>query len=157
MNALQDIDPDVNFYDSLEKCQSYTPNEFNLKFQNVCGLNILHVNARSLNKNFESLSVFLSTIKTSFSIIAISETWISQTPLIPFHIEGYIFINSYRIEGRGGGVLFFISNLLEYKVRSDITCTEEVKNDIELLFIDVLTCNHIKNTIGVVQNAQFQY
>ena len=53
---------------------------------------IIHFNARSLYKNFEDISIFLSSLKHSFTIIAVSETWISRDPVIPFNLPGYIHL-----------------------------------------------------------------
>ena len=39
---------------------------------------ILHVNARSLNKNYELVSL-LTYLKHNFSVIGVSETWLKPT------------------------------------------------------------------------------
>ena len=41
-------------------------------------LSLLHINARSLNKNFDDLQYLLSSIKNVFDIIALSETRIKK-------------------------------------------------------------------------------
>ena len=151
MIPLADIDPDLNLYNlSNTNSHSYTPNEFNIKFNEHNGLSILHLNARSLQKNFEKNSEFISTIQISFSIIAVSEIWITDVPLLPFETEGYTFLNSNRLFGRGGGVAFFVLNQLKYRVRSDIIDDENDITDYEFMFIDIFNHCNIKTTIGVI-------
>lgn len=38
----------------------------------------MHINARSINKNIEAIDQMLSSLRISFDIIEISETWISE-------------------------------------------------------------------------------
>jgi len=71
---------------------------------------MIHFNARSLQKNFENISQFLSTLHHSFDFIAISETWINASPLIPFSLDGYTMLHADRSYGRGGGVALFVKN-----------------------------------------------
>jgi len=54
-------------------CNDYTINGFNETFNNVNNFSILHINIRSISKNFDNLSIFLDSIKTTFSIIGLSE------------------------------------------------------------------------------------
>ena len=77
---LENIDPDSNFFNSSHLCKCYTSSEFNIQFDSPSGLSLIHFNARSLQKNFNDITNFLSLLKHSFSIIAISETWIFDTP-----------------------------------------------------------------------------
>ena len=80
----------------------------------------MHFNARSLNKNFDEIVDFISSLSFSFSVYGFTETWIhSKTPML-FNLEGYSFEHSDRIDGRGGGVALLISNKLNYKLREDI-------------------------------------
>ena len=83
----------------------YTTNEFNDKIKQIMGttnntnsdgttdstnnynnntFSLLHVNARSLNKNYDDLSTFLTTLKNfRFSVIGVTETWLhSNSPPI---------------------------------------------------------------------------
>ena len=101
---LESIDPDIHIFNSSHSYSCYTANEFNVEFVNPTGFSLIHFNARSLQKSFDEMAEFLLLLKHSFSIIAISETWISGTPLIPFKLPGYNFVKVNRHRGRGVGL-----------------------------------------------------
>ena len=44
-------------------------------------LNVLHVNIRSIKRNFENLKALLEECEFVFNIICVSETWCSSTEL----------------------------------------------------------------------------
>ena len=52
---------------------------FDLSLDSKCsfkdGFSILHLNSRSFNKNRDFIEIFISNLKHTFSIIALSETW----------------------------------------------------------------------------------
>ena len=52
------------------------PEEFHSQFKNHMsdGLSFLHVNIRSINKNFENFKLFLSSLGFTFSVICFYET-----------------------------------------------------------------------------------
>ena len=62
-------DSDVNFYQTnvsnVEANQGFDPN----------ASSALHLNIRSMQKNFESLKEFLKNLNVSFSAICLSKTW----------------------------------------------------------------------------------
>ena len=65
-------DPDISFYQDISSLEThyYSPNDFKNNFQ--CFLKdsffVLHLNVRSMNKNFESFKGFYLTINFEFSI-----------------------------------------------------------------------------------------
>ena len=125
----------------------YTAKEFNSAFDSnklnkYNYFSLMHLNIRSLQKNFDTLSEFLNQINSyPFSIIGLTETWLhSATPPI-FEIDNYTLEHIDRKQGKGGGVAFYIHNNLKYKLRRDI-CVE----GIESMFIEI-TVNNIKNRI----------
>ena len=77
-------DPDLHF--SNTNIQNLdTPYILPEEFQNFLdddiseSLSILHLNIRSIKKNFETFKNFLSTLNYNFSIICFSETWLDET------------------------------------------------------------------------------
>ena len=149
-NPLNDIDPDLFVCNSNNSCSCFTPSKFNNSFQNnESNFTILHINARSLSRNFDNISDFLSTLSPSFSIIAISETWINGQPIIPYHLSGYTFLHSDRETGRGGGVALFVKDNIkhsrrfdDYNICIDASC--------EYLLIDCFISVNSKFTVGVM-------
>ena len=78
------LDPDTNFFSAnselLSNCLYLTSTEFN-KMPSLPPdtFSSLHINIRSLPKHFDDLSEFLLTLNRSFSVIAVSETWLHRS------------------------------------------------------------------------------
>ena len=83
--------------------------------------NLLHVNCRSINKNFKGLTNLLHGISQELSVVAISETWLNATNEDCFSICGYNYASKIRIGRDGGGVGMYINNALVYCVREDLS------------------------------------
>ena len=74
--------------------------EFNsIKF-NESRFSLLHLNARSLNKNIDQLALYMNSLNRKFSIIAISETWENKDIPSKPHLPGYS-CKSIPRSGRG--------------------------------------------------------
>ena len=77
-------DPDENFFDenSFSKIDAQYFSLEELKENHIApdnrSFSILHVNIRSLNRNFEHLKLMLSELNYDFSMICVSETWCSN-------------------------------------------------------------------------------
>ena len=73
-------DPDINFFnDKSETVDSpyFSADEFNSLSEKLLQnyFSILHINVRSLLKNFEKLREYLSPVKRDFSVVVLTETW----------------------------------------------------------------------------------
>ena len=93
-------------------------------------LSFLHLNVRSLSRNFGPLSNFLGYIDNNFSVIGLSETWLQHSEN-DVELPGFNFIHNHRYNRTGGGVGLYFSTDLNYKVRNDlnyndITCAESL-------------------------------
>ena len=84
-------------------------------------LSLFHINACSLNKNFDDLQHVLSCTKTKFDIIVISETRIiRQISLFNnLNLNNYFF-EFTPTESSAGGTLLYIANHLSYKWCNDL-------------------------------------
>ena len=80
----------------------------------------VHINIRSLGKNFESLEFFVAQLRTKPHIIMISETWLDSSPAQSFDLEGYWFEHSTQNEFRGKGAGVFVHKSLPYVRRYDL-------------------------------------
>ena len=94
----------------------FVGNPFNwkcLELRNKSGLfYVIHLNARSIPKNFDNFLTFLENIEIQFTVIGLSETWLNETNQNLYGIKGYSQVNNYGPEKRE--VLFhcFLMNLL---------------------------------------------
>ena len=101
-------------------------------------LSLFHINACSLNKNFDDLQHLLSCTKTKFDIIAISETRITKQVSLSNNLN----LNNYSFEftlteTSAGGTLLYIANHLSYKCRNDLNIYK--KMNWNLLLLKLLT------------------
>ena len=98
---------------------------------------LFHINACSLNKNFDDLQHLLSCTKKNFDIIAISETRITKqvSLLNNLNLNNYSF-EFTPTETSAGGTLLYIANHLSYKCRNDLNIYK--KNELESTFIEII-------------------
>ena len=73
-------DLDINFFnDKSEIVDSsyFSIDEFNSTSKKLLKnyFSILHINIRSLNKNFKKLREYLSLVKRDFSVVVLTKTW----------------------------------------------------------------------------------
>ena len=105
--------------DDIQK--SSVPTE--LTFKNIVSLNkfldksqrenILHVNIRSLNANFNKLSILIKQLTCKPTVIVCSETWNLKFPKM-YKLEGYkMFYNKSQIDKADGVVMYIKDNLKE--------------------------------------------
>ena len=75
-----ECDPDVNFYQnnvSNGEANYFLMTEVksSLASFDPSAFSVLHLNVRSMKKNFENFKEFLKNVSVSFSAICLSETW----------------------------------------------------------------------------------
>ena len=77
-------DPDVNFYSNVFTLdtQYLATGKFQRNFKPFSkqSLSILHLNIRSINKNFEAFKQFYLSLNFNSSIVCFSETWANDIP-----------------------------------------------------------------------------
>ena len=113
-------------------------------------ISVLHLNIRSINKNFSELTNLLQTVDYQFHAIGISETWLNDFNH-SVSIENYEFIHHHRKDRQGGGVGLYLANNLDYKVRQNLKFENSETTD--SLFVEI-TITKGKNIImGVISRA----
>ena len=126
---LKDNDqvPDVNFYQtqisSLDTTY-YIPNEVKENLENFQqkSFSALHLNIRSMSKNFEPFPEFLNSLCFSFSAICLSEIWCQphETSNSNLQTPGYVSLHQTRQNRRGRGLCISLLESLSYKVRDGL-------------------------------------
>ena len=112
-------------------------------------LSLFHINACSLNKNFDDLQHLLSCTKKNFDIIAISETRITKQVSLLNNLN----LNNYSFEFTptetfAGGTLLYIANHLSYKCCNDLNIYK--KNELESNFIEIVNPKKSNIIVGVI-------
>ena len=135
----QDIDPDINCYNTNLKIGStyIEAGEFDKFFRSIdkTELYVVHVNCRSIIKNFTALTILLDSLPVSPAVVAVTETWLSPATEDTIHLPGYNFFPLSRSSRHGGGVGIFLCNNLSGSVRSDLII---LKDCIECIFIEIV-------------------
>ncbi|XP_026322030.1 uncharacterized protein LOC113233065 [Hyposmocoma kahamanoa] len=128
-NDVDDLQHYDSFYCSPDECLSYIDPTRN-------SLKIFHVNIRSINRNFDELTLFLNRLDLNPDIIILTECWLSKVVNIP----DLIGFNSHRstTQNQNDGVIIF--------VKTQITCDVLVSS---LCDASGLTFTY-KNTIAFV-------
>ena len=118
MNCLSDMKQ------TLMSDYSYLMEEdfkyINDQFKKKDDLSLLHVNARSIPKNFDLLTLCLSNLNHTFSVVGVSETWLNQENCDMYGIDNYNHVYRFRTDKVGGGTSLYVNTCLEYKERHDI-------------------------------------
>lgn len=89
------------YYDVTDAFPSPKPNSFN----------IIHINIRSLQKNFDSLQEFLSLLSNRPQIICLSESRINQVPLINIELPDYKIFHDDSTTRAGGVAIYILNNI----------------------------------------------
>ena len=112
-------------------------------------LALFHINACSLNKNFNELEHLLSCTNKNFDVIAISETRITKN----ISLTNNLTMNNFSFEftpteSSAGGTLLYVANHLSYKPRLDLNIYKS--NELESTFIEILNPKKSNIIIGCI-------
>ena len=127
-DAGDERDPDENFFDEVNtpnfECSYLFPNEiesFLSEKETSEFINAIHVNIRSLSKNFDNLLDILRDSNNSFNVLCITETWCTDSTLknnTNLHLPNFDIISQERkTNKRGGGVIIYIHKSLTCNLR----------------------------------------
>ena len=95
-------------------------------------LNIIHINSRSLPKNYDNIHSFLNSLNTPPDILTLTETWLSDYNKHLYDFQGYHSYHIIRKSRRQGGVSIFVSDLLYSQDFKELTLINE---DIEMFTV----------------------
>ena len=84
----------------------------------------IHINIRSLHKNFDNLHHFVSELKLQPTLICLSETRLKESSNIgTLKIEGYKLVHANSITNAGGVALYVSDHLdMEFANQFNIDC-----------------------------------
>lgn len=103
LDLIHEIDNSMNI-----ECYSIPSPEECGKIISKHEVTLLHVNIRSMQKNFEFFSVMLARLKISFDVIVLSECWINDSSIIK-QIDGYTSYNTKKYINKSGGVIIYVN------------------------------------------------
>ena len=77
----------------------------------------------------------LGSLIKPFSVIGISETWLTDCTAELVNVTGYNFVSNHRKSKTGGGVGIYLQNDLQYKLLNE--CKVSDPETIESLFVQI--------------------
>ena len=105
----QEIDPDFNFYNTINLSCNYFSEEEYLNHRATKNFQIICINIRSAVKNLEKLTTLMDGVLDFCPIIALAETWLSSYNSDLYQLNGYDSFNTVRTKNKtGGGVSLFV-------------------------------------------------
>ena len=81
----------------------------------------MHLNSRSLPKNIDNIKAFLNSLIAPPDVLAITETWLSETNKELFQLSGYQSYHLVRTIRPQGGVSVYISNNIQSTQIKELT------------------------------------
>ena len=108
------FDPDSNFFNThgFTNTTFFTPETLKamIKENNDISFSVLHLNIRSLNKNFESLKNLVVEINFCFKAIYITEAWCSYDLHFNdrYQLPNYVGIHQVRKNGKTNGGMILV-------------------------------------------------
>ena len=124
-NFMHDLSFDDAF-NYVKSCSNYdTPSLISRSTSNE--LFLLHINIRSLQKNFDDLVNFISQFTVLPDIICITETRLKNNPLINESIPGYDLVKA-NTSSFAGGVGTYVSSKLNFDVIAENTLDADCEN-----------------------------
>ena len=132
-----DCNIDSNWSFDCKYFDSHTINSIDLTNGH---LSLFHHNARSLNKNGNTITDYISTLNHHFDIYGFTETWFnSDDDANLVDIEGYSYINCIRKGRTGGGASLFIHPKYNYIDRRDLEINTA---DCDSVFVEIPQKHH---------------
>lgn len=125
---------------SINEFSNHLPN-------NKQKLNIVHINIRSIVKNFSLVLQFIDSSKINIDVIILTEVGISKNSnLIQFfNIIGYEMYHKLREQRRGGGIVMYVKCTNNFQIMDNVTL-----NHCEYIIGHLTTSYHYTTSICAV-------
>lgn len=154
IHANNNIDPDSNnllkhIYE--DSCKYYLEQNFNeLVQQNNLSseLSLIHLNIRSLKNKHDELCNYLASLHLTFSIIGLTETWLTDGCDDIYDISTHSLITKNRKNKTGGGVGIYVAKYINFIRREELSIFKE--GVFESICIELQLNSKNKILIGVI-------
>ena len=122
---------------------------------------MIHLNIRSVKKNFEKLKDFLSQTGSFSKVLCLTETWFddrnSESSLD--QLPQYTAIHQHRSpshkSGRGGGISMYIHDSLNFKYRRELDVNTKNVDSLSIDLISKKSKNTVLSTIYKPPDSKF--
>ena len=139
VNELNDIDPDLCYYNQLIgnlNSEYYSEHTFQLLSSNTTpsAFSIIHSNVRSFFANGSELCNLMNVCNHHFSLICLTETWLNSFNYDYAVIPNYNHICRFRSDKSGGGVSIYVDKRLDFVERNDLS---SMTSTLEAVFMEI--------------------
>jgi len=146
-----DVDPDQIFFSLFNVsnfCSFYNESQFNDLSVSMPSdtFSTFYLNIRSLSSSYNKFIHYLCLLKHDFSIIALSETWLTEASKDMFKLPKYNAVHYIRGNRSGGGVSLFIHEDYAFEVREHFSLKLDGP-EVESVFIELSGVSGGKNII----------
>ena len=116
-------------------------------------LALFHINACSLNKNFDDLDHLLKCTNKAFDIIVVTETSITKQTSLTTNTNLRNYATEFiPTESTAGGTLLYIASHLSYKPRPDLNVCKA--SQLESTFVEIINPKKVILSLVVFTNIQ---
>ena len=95
-------------------------------------LSVLSINMRSLFNKFAEFLAHLTLLKHKFTLIVITESWLSENRDVGFEIDGYLSQAIYRNGRTGGGIKIYYQKHINIEVIENFSSCSETYESLVL-------------------------
>ena len=110
-------------------------------------ITLLHVNVRSLSKNFNQLCNLLTAAGDQLTCLDVTETWLPSESQANLQLPGYNFYSKARLGKSGGGVGLYVKDNFNSQPRLELSKMTEY---IECIFIEIIQERYNNIIIGCI-------
>ena len=121
-----DIDPDVNFINSISlyqnSCNYHLETSFNdlLDNHNI-RFSLCHLNIRGIKQNVTEFEAFIGMLNLQLTIIGLTKTWLHDHDCNLYNLSGYHTAENLRKSRNGGGLAVCIKDCISFTKRCDLS------------------------------------
>lgn len=140
----------LNDYKNIsENCKYHDSRSLVTQSKNT--INIIHLNIRSLPKNFQKLKYFLHSSASKYDIICLSESWLDDQLVNGYSLAGYKLINScLQTHIRGKGCAMYISDDINFNIIESLSIKIP---EIQSLFIEIRSPKSRNIIVGTIYRS----
>ena len=80
------------------------------------------------------MQMFFSTLKIKFTILGVTETWLTDINQGLYNIHNYYLVEKHRTNRPGGGVGIYVPENVQYQIRDDLVIFDDI---VESIFIEI--------------------
>ena len=103
----------------VPQCNKVTWSELSKELDNR--LSVLNINMRSISNKFSEFCAYLKMVKSTFSFIVVTETWLKDSTDFLYEIDGYKSVSINRNDRKGGRIEIYHDESISVQILNEIS------------------------------------